>query len=44
MRVNGRRRPSTCRTGTIDLSGMRGSLDVVAALSRWRPGPSTLQP
>ena len=34
IRVNGRRRPVDLRTGTIDLSGMRGSLDVVAALSR----------
>jgi hypothetical protein len=32
--VNGRRRPVDLRTGTIDLSGMRGSLDIVAALSR----------
>jgi hypothetical protein len=34
IRVNGRRRPVDLRTGTIDLSGMRGSLDIVAALSR----------
>jgi hypothetical protein len=34
VRVNGRRRPVDLRTGTIDLSGLRGSLDVVALLSR----------
>src|SRR4029450_9213291 len=33
IRVNGHRRPVDLRTGTIDLSGMRGSLDVVAVLS-----------
>jgi len=33
VRVNGHRRPVDLRTGTIDLSGMRGSLDVAAVLS-----------
>jgi len=33
IRVNGHRRPVDLRTSTIDLSGMRGSLDVVAVLS-----------
>jgi hypothetical protein len=34
VRVNGHRRPLDRRSGTIDLSGMRGTLDVVAVLSR----------
>jgi hypothetical protein len=34
VRVNGRRRPLDRRTGTIDLSGLRGTLDVAAVLSR----------
>jgi hypothetical protein len=34
VRVNGQRRPIDRRTGTIDLSGLRGSLDVAALLSR----------
>jgi hypothetical protein len=34
VRVNGHRRPVDLRTGTIDLSGLRGPLDVVAVLSR----------
>ncbi len=34
VRVNGHRRPVDRRTGTIDLSGLRGSLDLVAVLSR----------
>jgi hypothetical protein len=34
VRVNGQRRPVDRRTGTIDLSGLRGSLDVAALLSR----------
>jgi hypothetical protein len=32
VRVNGHRRPVERRTGTVDLSGLRGTLDVVAAL------------
>jgi hypothetical protein len=34
VRVNGQRRPIDRRTATIDLSGLRGSLDVTALLSR----------
>jgi hypothetical protein len=34
VRVNGHRRPLDRSSGTIDLSGMRGTLDVVAVLSR----------
>ncbi|HEY7602886.1 MAG TPA: hypothetical protein VH760_01405 [Gaiellaceae bacterium] len=34
VRVNGRRRPLARSTGTIDLSGLRGTLDVAAVLSR----------
>jgi hypothetical protein len=34
VRVNGHRRPVETGTGTIDLSGMRGALDVAAVLSR----------
>jgi hypothetical protein len=32
VRVDGRPRPFDARTGTIDLSGLRGTLEVVAAL------------
>jgi hypothetical protein len=32
--VNGHRRPLDRRSGTIDLSGLRGTLDLVAVLSR----------
>ena len=34
VRVNGHPRPINQRTATIDLSGLRGSLDVVAVLAR----------
>ncbi len=34
VRVNGHRRPFDRRTGTVDLSGLRGTLDIVAALRR----------
>jgi hypothetical protein len=34
VRVNARRRPVDGRTGTIDLTGLRGPLDVVAVLGR----------
>jgi hypothetical protein len=34
VRVAGRRRPVDRRTGTIDLSGLRGSLELVAVLAR----------
>jgi hypothetical protein len=34
VRINGQRRPVDRRTNTIDLSGLRGSLDVRAQLSR----------
>jgi hypothetical protein len=34
VRVNGRPRPVDRRTGTIDLSGLRGELEVAAALRR----------
>ncbi|HZO62317.1 MAG TPA: hypothetical protein VFB35_04990 [Gaiellaceae bacterium] len=34
VRIDGRRRPVDRRTGTVDLSGLRGSLNVVAMLSR----------
>jgi hypothetical protein len=33
VRVNGLRRPVERRTGTIDLSGLRGTLDVAALLA-----------
>jgi hypothetical protein len=33
VRVNGRRRPVDPPTGTIDLSGLRGPLDVAAVLA-----------
>ena len=34
VRVNGHRRPFDRRTDTVDLSGLRGTLDIVAALQR----------
>jgi hypothetical protein len=34
VRVNGHRRPFDRRSGTVDLSGLRGTLDVVVALQR----------
>ncbi|HEY7690821.1 MAG TPA: hypothetical protein VH816_00630 [Gaiellaceae bacterium] len=34
VRVDGRRRPLDRRTGTIDLSGLRGSLELAAVLAR----------
>ena len=34
VRVNEHRRPVDARTGTIDLTGLRGSLDVLAVLAR----------
>ena len=32
VRVNGHRRPLNRRTGTVDLSGLRGTLDLVAVV------------
>ena len=34
VRINGHPRPINKKSGTVNLSGLRGSLDVVALLSR----------